>query len=83
MNKLKRYTNIISTIKGMRGSYAIMTAILLVVFIGITALAVDVGYLMATRNELQNVADSAALAGARMIGSIYESMTFQQQQTAG
>ena len=32
--------------------------------VGFTALAVDVGNVMTTRNELQNIADGAALAAA-------------------
>ncbi|AOY98969.1 hypothetical protein BKK81_06625 [Cupriavidus sp. USMAHM13] len=47
-----------------RGSIAVMTAVLLTVLLGCTALAVDVAYLYIVRNELQNAADAAALAGA-------------------
>jgi len=36
----------------------------MVVFLGIAALALDVGYLYVVRTELQNAADAAALAGA-------------------
>lgn len=49
--------------KGKRGAVAVYVAILLVVFIGFTALAVDIGYVMVVRNQLQNAADAAALAG--------------------
>ena len=54
-----------------RGSVLILVAISLVVFIGIAALAIDIGHLSTTRNELQNVADAAALAGAGYLGSEY------------
>lgn len=47
-----------------RGAIVIMSAFLLVVMLGMVALAVDVGRLMVVRNELQNAADAAALAGA-------------------
>ncbi len=47
------------------GNVAIITAILLVVLIGFVALVVDVGHVKAVRNELQNAADAAALAGTR------------------
>jgi Flp pilus assembly protein TadG len=47
------------------GNVAIITAILLVVLIGLVALVVDVGHVKAVRNELQNAADAAALAGTR------------------
>jgi Flp pilus assembly protein TadG len=64
-----------------RGAVAILVALLLVIFVGMGALAVDVGYLMVNRGELQNVADAAALAAARQLGVLYEGMTFAQQQS--
>jgi len=60
-----------------RGGVLPMVAILLLVFIGVAALAIDVGYMSTTRNELQNVADSAALAGAGYLGSVYVSDTYK------
>ena len=52
-------------IKEKRGAVAIIAAIMInFVLIGIMALAIDVGYLFATRNQLQNIADGAALAAA-------------------
>jgi Flp pilus assembly protein TadG len=35
--------------------------------VALTALAVDIGHLVVTKNELQNAADSGALAGARVL----------------
>lgn len=72
--------------KGSHGGILAMVAILLIVFIGVAALAIDIGYLSTTRNELQNVADSAALAGAGFLGSVYVSdaykdLTPAQRQT--
>jgi Flp pilus assembly protein TadG len=49
------------------GTVAIITAILMVVLLGFLALAVDVGHLATVKNELQNAADAAALAGARAL----------------
>jgi Flp pilus assembly protein TadG len=49
------------------GAVAIITAILMVVLLGFLALAVDVGHLATVKNELQNAADAAALAGARAL----------------
>jgi Flp pilus assembly protein TadG len=49
------------------GSVAVITAICLGFLIGFVALVVDVGHLYAVRNELQNAADAAALAGARAL----------------
>ncbi len=52
-----------------RGAVAIMAAPLMIMMVGITALAVDIGRIMVVRNELQNAADAAALAGAARFGS--------------
>lgn len=43
---------------------AIIVAVLMVVFLSIAAMAIDIGHVMTVRNELQNAADAAALAGA-------------------
>ena len=48
-----------------------MVALTITMLVGFVALAVDIGYLMATKNELQNVADAAALAAAGKLGDIY------------
>jgi Flp pilus assembly protein TadG len=47
-----------------RGSVAVVTAVSLVSLLGFAALAIDIGNLLVSRNELQNAADAAALAGA-------------------
>jgi hypothetical protein len=60
------------TLGNSRGGVLVLVAMLLVVFISIAALAIDIGQLSTTRNELQNVADAAALAGAAKLGSIYK-----------
>jgi hypothetical protein len=46
------------------GVVAVIVALLLAVFLGFAALAIDIGHIMVVRNELQNAADAAALAGA-------------------
>ncbi len=53
-----------------RGS-AVMTlmALLIVFLLGLAAFAVDLGYIAVVRNELQNAADAAALAGAAQLNS--------------
>jgi Flp pilus assembly protein TadG len=53
------------------GTVAVLVAICLIVIIGFLALALDIGYLMVTRNESQDAADAAALAGARRLGENY------------
>jgi len=50
-----------------QGAMAITAAIWLVFFLGMTALAFDVGHLFIVRNELQNAADAAALSGANCL----------------
>jgi hypothetical protein len=55
-------------VKGKQGVTLVILALMMLVLLAFVSLAVDVGYLMATRNELQNVADAAALAGAGDLG---------------
>lgn len=47
-----------------RGAVAIIAAIFLVAMLGIAAFAIDIGRWFVVKNELQNAADAAALAGA-------------------
>ena len=72
---------LISKCKDQRGVTAIVVAIALVMLIGFVALGVDIGYVVATKNELQNVSDSAALAATGLLGQIYSGMTYEQQQS--
>lgn len=72
MNNRKKQIYLISGMTGQRGAVAIMVALLLGVLIGITALAVDIGYLMAARNKMQNIVDAAALAGASALRKKYK-----------
>jgi Flp pilus assembly protein TadG len=48
-----------------RGTVVVLFALLLPVLLGFIALVVDLGHGWLTRGQLQNAADSAALAGAR------------------
>lgn len=57
-----------------RGAVAVTVAILSVVLLSIAALALDISNAMVARNELQNVADASALAGARQLGLIYQAL---------
>jgi hypothetical protein len=66
-------------IKDQKGVIIILVALLLVVLIGFAALAIDVGYYMVTRNELQNIADGAALAACSELGEIYRNMPLEDQ----
>lgn len=55
------------SLQNQHGAVAIIVAICLIVFIGFSALAIDVGHLYVARNELQNAADAGALAGAQSL----------------
>jgi Flp pilus assembly protein TadG len=46
---------------------AVLTAVLLVFLLGCVAFAVDLGYIIAARAQMQNAADAAALAGASQL----------------
>lgn len=52
------------SIRSQRGAILIMTAVLIVVLIGVAALALDIGRLVVLRSQIQNAADAAALAAA-------------------
>jgi hypothetical protein len=52
-----------------RGAVTILVALMLTVLLAFAALAIDIGYAMVVRNELQNAADAAAMTGA---GYIYK-----------
>lgn len=77
---MKPLCSTVGKLRDARGVSLIYVALTLVVFLGFAALAIDIGYAMVVRNELQNVADAGALAGARTLGSIYESMSHAAQQ---
>ncbi|AOK61626.1 hypothetical protein WM29_20910 [Burkholderia ubonensis] len=50
--------------KKQEGAVAITVALSMIILLGIAALAIDIGNLLVARNELQNAADAAAMAGA-------------------
>lgn len=52
-----------------RGAVTLLVALMIPVFLGIAALVIDVAYVQVVRNELQNDADAAALAGAKHLRS--------------
>jgi Flp pilus assembly protein TadG len=63
MKKIKRSPT------SQKGAVSVLVALTLPVLLGVGALAVDLAYLHVVRNELQNDADAAALAGARKLYS--------------
>ncbi|MDA3916236.1 MAG: pilus assembly protein TadG-related protein [Deltaproteobacteria bacterium] len=60
-----------SHFNNQKGVTAVLIAMMLPVLIGVSALAIDVGYMYTKQNELQNIADAAALAACRHLGEIY------------
>jgi Flp pilus assembly protein TadG len=56
-----------STRNNERGVVIIWSAFFMIMMLGFVALGIDVAKIMATRTELQNAADAAALAGASAI----------------
>ena len=65
---MKKLFNVSAKLKSEKGVTLVYVAILLVVFLGMAALAVDVGYLMVSRNELQNAADACGVGCDSTIG---------------
>jgi len=63
-----------SVMQDTRGAVAVIVAITMVVLLSFGALALDISNAMIARNELQNVADASALAGARQLGLIYQGL---------
>lgn len=72
---------IIDTLKQQKGIAVLVVAAGLVTLLGFASLAVDVGLMFTTRNELQNSADAAALAGTNTLGLIYLDMSLDEQAT--
>ena len=58
--------------KNDRGAVALMVAGGIVALLGIAALVVDLGNGLATKVQLQNAADSGAMAGTRELAQIYK-----------
>lgn len=54
-------------LRDKRGAAGVLTGIALLVLLGAASLAVDMGRLYTVRNELQNMADAAALAGVNQL----------------
>jgi hypothetical protein len=78
---MKNYKKKLVSHSNSRGGVLVLVTFLLVVLVGVTALAIDIGYLNTTRNELQNVADAAALAGAGYLGAVYAGLPSSEHTT--
>jgi Flp pilus assembly protein TadG len=62
---MKSESGLLPRWRRQRGATVIFIAVGMVMLLAFTALAIDIGYVLVVRNELQNDADAAALAGAR------------------
>ena len=67
-------------LKNQRGSIIIFFALALIMLLGFGALAVDIGHITVTKNELQNISDAASLAATGQLGAIYKTMSYEDQQ---
>jgi len=70
----KHRTDIVLT--NQKGIAAIMVALVITVLLGMAALAIDIGYRNVAQNEIQNIADAAALAGAGELSRQYLDTSF-------
>ena len=85
--KLRKVLAIRQHASKQKGAVTLLVALTLPILIGAAALAVDMAHLHVVRNELQNDADAAALAGARVLynsttGSTDWSLAQTQAQAA-
>jgi Flp pilus assembly protein TadG len=66
-----------------RGAVTVLVAFLTVPFLGMVAFAVDIAWIVQSRSDLQNAADSAALAGAEQLmnGFVQYSLPGQTQKS--
>jgi Flp pilus assembly protein TadG len=64
INHIQRYPN---RWFARRGVAVVYLALVMIVLIGVLGLAIDTGYVFLTAHQLQNAADSAALAGANEV----------------
>ena len=67
MKKKPLLHKMVDQMANQKGATAVVVGISLVVLIGFAALAIDLAYLYVVRGELQNAADSGALAGAQVL----------------
>ena len=64
---------------GRRAGIAPLTALLLIPLLGLVAFAVDMGWIVLVQSDLQNAADSAALAGAGQLMNGFVSYNLPNQ----
>jgi len=69
--------------RARHGAAVVLFVVLLTMLLGLVALAVDVGYMMLTRTQLQVAADAAAMAGAASMAGTMEQVVAAARRYAG
>ncbi len=69
--------------RSRRAAITVLAAVLMVVMLGFVAFGVDVGYMTVVKTQLQNAADSAAMAAAASMSGTQSNMISAAQQFAG
>jgi Flp pilus assembly protein TadG len=64
------------------GNVVVLTAVLMVALFAMVAFAIDVGYIVHARTELQRTADACALAAAAQLPDEYQATQAAQQRAA-
>jgi hypothetical protein len=79
--------NSTSRLPSRRASVLVLAALFIIVFLTIVACAIDVGYMLLVRTELQSAADSSALAAAADLANPQEAVLsakrYSELHTAG
>ena len=75
----KLYSYAIKKVHEQHGVVSLIMAVSTTMLLGFTALAIDLGHAWMVKQELQNVADAAALAGAGQLGQMYKGMPVENQ----
>lgn len=76
----KKNPGLRSTLSNDRGVTAVFVAIMIVLLTAMVSFTVDLGFAWVTKNELQNIADAAALAGTSHLGVVYAALPPDQQE---
>ncbi len=61
---MRKTTRLIKRLRQRDGVILVSAALVLIAMIAFAAMAVDIGYAMVVRNELQDICDASALAAA-------------------
>ena len=79
----KLYSYAIEKVHEQHGVVSLIMAVSTTMLLGFTALAIDLGHAWMVKQELQNVANAAALAGAGQLGQVYQGMSAEVQSEIG